>query len=171
MALPLTPTRSGDQGLDDIRAQEQGKLLAGFGRVTPVPLTSLELTTDTVGSLLSAPSTAVLRVCLLGDTMLLGLDTYARLTLSAGCTQLKIRLPFGLHGTSRTPLSGGPESRQGIARCLIIDPVAGFVNGFLSVEDTFLKVARDASAAFGAGTATLGVYGQIWAEVIRPDEA
>lgn len=170
MPLPLTPTTLDAKGLQELTHQGQAQAVAGFGKVSIVSLNTLELTTNTVGSTLSAPATAVLRVQMLGDAAMFSLDTYAQMTVAgATCTQLRIRLPYGLKGISRTPLSGGPETRQGIARCMIIDAGAGFVNGFLAIEGGVLTVTRDAVAAFTVGT--VGVYGQVWAEVGRPDEA
>lgn len=168
---PQTPTRYGTEAIEDLRAQAQGSQLAGFGQVQIVPLNKLEPTTDTVGSTVTAPSTAVLRYWLMGDVAHFSLDTYARLTLAGGtCTQIRFRLPDGMKGASRAPLSGGPEARQGIARCYIIDPTAGSVDGFLAIENGWLTVQRDNFTAINTGT-TLGVYGQVWAEVVRPDEA
>lgn len=171
MSLPFTPTKDGSPGLDDIRAQSQGQALAGFGQVIAVPLSSLQLSTDTVGSTLTAPSSAILRVTLLGNLALFALDTYGQLTLSGGtCTRLKIRLPFGLRAANREPVSGGPDLRHAITPCMIIDPGAGFVSGYFTLEGSFLTVTRFSVTAFTAGTG-LGVYGQVWGEVIRPDEA
>lgn len=138
-------------------------------RVKTSLLSSLEISTDVVGSTITANNASgYIRYRYDGEILDVGVDFYGGAQIvGATCQFIKIRLPDGLYARSLGPLGNNLDARTGIAVAKIV--LGGATsNGFLWLQGNYLYIVRDAAAPFTVGA--FSAYGQVWGEAVQLGE-
>jgi hypothetical protein len=172
MPSPLiTPTLL---GLDHPEAQSSASQLAplqiafggprGLGKWRTVLMNMLQPATEAVGSLYTPHPLASVRYTIIGETMILNMESNAGGALSGGCTDISLLLPDGFVAALQDPLSTTvPGNRIAISAGVVLEGAAVLAGSWSASADGRRIICRKLAGAYAAGT--VGVYGQVALEI------